>query len=92
MHRWLAPALLTPMAARLHGVSQVAVQSIPAVSYVSLADFVNYFYNTVQGTLAMDWPTSGDAVLAWWAEIATWTGVSERTIVIGVIYSFPDPC
>lgn len=55
------------------------------------ADFVNYFYNTVQATLAMDWPTSGDAVLAWWAEIATWTGVSER-VAIGAIYSFPDPC
>ncbi|KAJ3505721.1 hypothetical protein NLJ89_g7272 [Agrocybe chaxingu] len=46
---------------------------------VTWTDFVNYFYNTIQATLAMDWPTSGDAVLAWWAEIANWTGFCSGT-------------
>ncbi|KAJ6625172.1 hypothetical protein B0H10DRAFT_1634423, partial [Mycena sp. CBHHK59/15] len=40
---------------------------------VTWTDFVNYFYNTIQTTNTNNWPISGDNVLVWWAEIATWT-------------------
>ncbi|KAI0660053.1 hypothetical protein C8Q70DRAFT_913797 [Cubamyces menziesii] len=36
--------------------------------------FVDWFYNTIQGTGTNMWPLSGDYVLGWWSEIATWTG------------------
>ncbi|KAF7292048.1 putative chitin synthase [Mycena indigotica] len=42
---------------------------------VTWTDFVNYFYNTIQTTNTNNWPISGNDVLAWWADIATWTGV-----------------
>ncbi|KAJ8496397.1 hypothetical protein ONZ51_g1160 [Trametes cubensis] len=39
--------------------------------------FVDWFYNTIQGTGTNIWPDSGDYVLDWWAKIATWTGFCE---------------
>ncbi|KAH9896052.1 hypothetical protein C8Q73DRAFT_665065 [Cubamyces lactineus] len=36
--------------------------------------FVDWFYNTIQGTGTNLWPESGDYVLDWWAQIAMWTG------------------
>ncbi|KAI0062638.1 hypothetical protein BV25DRAFT_1915793 [Artomyces pyxidatus] len=46
---------------------------------VTWTDYVNYFYNTIQATNTGDWPSSGDAVLGWWADIATWTGFCTGT-------------
>ncbi|KAI0365298.1 hypothetical protein BV20DRAFT_767203 [Pilatotrama ljubarskyi] len=39
--------------------------------------FVDWFYNTVQATGTNIYPDSGDNVLSWWADIATWTGFCE---------------
>ncbi|KAI0757834.1 hypothetical protein C8Q80DRAFT_1265676 [Daedaleopsis nitida] len=41
--------------------------------------FVDWFYNTIQSTNTNIWPESGDVVLGWWANIATWTGFCTGT-------------
>ncbi|KAJ7181331.1 hypothetical protein C8R43DRAFT_968952 [Mycena crocata] len=46
---------------------------------VTWTDYVNYFYNTIQATNTNNWPITGDDVLRWWADIATWTAFCSGT-------------
>lgn len=53
--------------------------SAPGGCPVTWTDYVNYFYNTIQATTTNNWPLSGDDVLRWWSEIATWTAYCSGT-------------
>ncbi|KAJ7053166.1 hypothetical protein C8F01DRAFT_1235910 [Mycena amicta] len=49
---------------------------------VTWTDLVNYFYNTIQATNTNNWPFSGDDVLSWWSDIATWTAFCSGTLCV----------
>ncbi|KAJ7196155.1 hypothetical protein C8J57DRAFT_1157873, partial [Mycena rebaudengoi] len=49
---------------------------------VTWTDYVNYFYFTIQTTNTNNWPFSGDDVLFWWSEIATWTAFCSETLCV----------
>ncbi|KAJ7048778.1 hypothetical protein C8F01DRAFT_1379508 [Mycena amicta] len=49
---------------------------------VTWTDLVNYFYNTIQATNTNNWPSSGDDVLSWWSDIATWTAFCSGTLCV----------
>ncbi|KAJ7053175.1 hypothetical protein C8F01DRAFT_1330405 [Mycena amicta] len=57
-------------------------RSIHAHLWSLLADLVNYFYNTIQATNTNNWPFSGDDVLSWWSDIATWTAFCSGTLCV----------